>query len=60
MNNHQIELAEQLSSDGHLYSCTNSTLEKTVKKMNLTKLKIMPKVDSKLFVSYLDKYMGFS
>lgn len=59
MNNHQTELAEQLSADGHLYACTNSTLQKTIETMNLDKLKIMPKADPKIFPSHLNKYMGF-
>lgn len=59
MHNHQIELAEQLSSDGYLYCCTNSTLETTIDKMDLNKLEIMEKTDPKIFVDYLNKYMGF-
>ena len=59
MNNHQKELADQLSSDGYLLSCTCDTLYETVKKMNLSRLKKMPRVNPNIFPIYLNNLMGF-
>ncbi|KAK4883113.1 hypothetical protein RN001_006432 [Aquatica leii] len=59
MDNHQIELAEQLEKDGLLYCCNcsnlNETLLKDIKKLH----KYLPP-SGKLFSNYLDKCMGFT
>lgn len=58
MDNHQLELAEQLGNDGYLYYCNCSSLSDTLDN-DLTKLKLYPKVNKLTFSKYLDKCMGF-
>lgn len=58
MDNHQIELAEQLQTDGYLYYCTCNQLKDTLQK-DLTTLKHYPEPDKNLFANYLDNCMGF-
>ncbi|XP_061714107.1 UDP-N-acetylglucosamine transferase subunit ALG13 homolog [Cydia pomonella] len=54
MDNHQLELAEQLQVDGHLYYCTCDTLESTLQEVDFSLLKPFPKPDASLFVKFLD------
>lgn len=54
MDNHQLELAERLQIDGHLYYCTCDTLASTVNVVDFNLLKPFPKADPTLFVKYLD------
>ncbi|KAM3957086.1 UDP-N-acetylglucosamine transferase subunit ALG13-like [Aphomia sociella] len=54
MDNHQLELAEQLQIDGHLYYCTCDTLESTLEMVDFTMLAPLPKPDPSLFIKYLD------
>ncbi|XP_049872619.1 UDP-N-acetylglucosamine transferase subunit ALG13 homolog [Pectinophora gossypiella] len=54
MDNHQLELAEQLQVDGHLYYCTCDTLENTLEEVDFSLLAPFPKPDATLFVKYLD------
>lgn len=54
MDNHQLELAEQLQVDGHLYYCTCDTLENTLDVVDFSILTPFPKPDASLFVKYLD------
>lgn len=54
MDNHQLELAEQLQVDGHLYYCTCDTLESTIEVVDFSLLTPFPKPDPTLFVKYLD------
>lgn len=54
MDNHQLELAEQLQVDGHLYYCTCDTLESTLKTVDFNLLTPLPKPNCSLFVKYLD------
>lgn len=54
MDNHQLELAEQLQVDGHVYYCTCDTLESTLSVVDFSLLSPFPKPDSSLFVKYLD------
>ncbi|XP_044744652.1 UDP-N-acetylglucosamine transferase subunit ALG13 homolog [Coccinella septempunctata] len=56
MDNHQIELAEHLSKQGHLYYCTCETLEETLLK-DLKSLKPYPKIDENTFGNYLNGIM---
>lgn len=60
MDNHQIELAEQLYKDGYLYYCTCNTLLKTLQTTNLSKLKPFIYTKSKEIAAEIDKFMGFS
>ncbi|XP_059057338.1 UDP-N-acetylglucosamine transferase subunit ALG13 homolog [Achroia grisella] len=54
MDNHQLELAEQLQIDGHLYYCTCDTLESTLQMVDFTLLTPFPKPDTSLFIKFLD------
>ncbi|XP_014367082.2 UDP-N-acetylglucosamine transferase subunit ALG13 homolog [Papilio machaon] len=54
MDNHQLELAEQLQVDGHLYYCTCDTLENTLSTVDFNLLTPLPKPNCSLFVKYLD------
>lgn len=58
MDNHQLELANQLQDDGFLYFCTCDNLSSTLCK-DLSGLKPYPKPDQGLFGAYLDKCCGF-
>lgn len=62
MDNHQIELAEQLHKDGHLLYCTPKTLGQTLENLNelSQNLRLFESAEPNLdkFVSYLDKFMG--
>ncbi|XP_068617215.1 UDP-N-acetylglucosamine transferase subunit ALG13 [Battus philenor] len=55
MDNHQVELAEQLQIDGHLYYCTCDTLENTLSVVDFSMLFPFPKPDPTLFVKYLEE-----
>lgn len=59
MNNHQAELAEQLSSDGYLYYCTPLTLATTLDEFDHEKLRKYEKGNVKQFVKHLNNFMGF-
>lgn len=59
MDNHQIELADELEKNGYLYYCTCNSLKHTLQK-NLTQLKLYPKAQEFLFSNYVDKCMGFT
>lgn len=54
MDNHQLELAEQLQIDSHLYYCTCDTIVSTLNMVDFTLLNPFPKADPSLFVNYLD------
>ncbi|KAI5639489.1 hypothetical protein NE865_07989 [Phthorimaea operculella] len=54
MDNHQLELAEQLQVDGHLYYCTCDTIEHTLQEVDFSLLAPFPKPNATLFVKYLD------
>lgn len=58
MDNHQIELAEQLQNDGYVYYSTCSTLNDILSK-DISKLRPYPKPNTHMFSQYLDKCMGF-
>ncbi|XP_003703929.1 alg13 UDP-N-acetylglucosaminyltransferase subunit [Megachile rotundata] len=60
MDNHQLELAEQLYKDEHLYYCTCETLLDTIQTMDFTKLKPFISGKSKRIAEFIDQIMGFS
>ncbi|XP_066271056.1 UDP-N-acetylglucosamine transferase subunit ALG13-like [Branchiostoma lanceolatum] len=60
MNNHQLELANQLYKDGHLYYATCSNLRHLLKDMDIGKLKTFPPGEPEKFAAFLDKVMGVS
>lgn len=55
MDNHQLELAEQLHVDGHLYYCTCDTLESTLLEVDFSLLNPFPRANPSLFIKYLDQ-----
>ncbi|EZA47434.1 UDP-N-acetylglucosamine transferase subunit ALG13 homolog [Ooceraea biroi] len=59
MDNHQVELAEQLCKDEHLYYCTCQNLLHTVQTMDLAKLKPFVSDKSKNIAGFIDEIMGF-
>ncbi|XP_041979777.1 UDP-N-acetylglucosamine transferase subunit ALG13 homolog [Aricia agestis] len=54
MDNHQLELAEQLQVDGHLYYCTCDTLESTLDMVDFSLLTSFPKPDPSHFIKFMD------
>ncbi|XP_065076970.1 UDP-N-acetylglucosamine transferase subunit ALG13 homolog [Ochlerotatus camptorhynchus] len=59
MDNHQTELADQLSKEGYLMYCTPSTLAQTLAESDFGQLKQFPPGSVSDFISYLDAFMGF-
>lgn len=59
MDNHQTELAEQLSKEGYLLYCTPTTLATTLEGSDFGQLKQFPPGSVADFISYLDAFMGF-
>ncbi|KAM6252560.1 UDP-N-acetylglucosamine transferase subunit ALG13-like [Spheniscus humboldti] len=59
MNNHQLELAQQLHRDGHVLCCNCSTLVETLQSMDLSTLKPFPPGQPEKFALFLDKVFGF-
>lgn len=59
MNNHQTELAEQLSNDGYLFHTTIKQLPVTLKTFDISKLSTYEKGNVDKFIEYLDDAMGF-
>ncbi|XP_069687967.1 UDP-N-acetylglucosamine transferase subunit ALG13 [Periplaneta americana] len=59
MDNHQIELAQQLHSDGYLLYTNCANLEQTLRDMNVSTLKPFPQADPYKFTDYLEKMFGF-
>jgi len=60
MDNHQIELAEQLYKDEHLYYCTCQNLLHIIRTMDLAKLKPFTNDKSAEIANFIDKIMGFT
>ncbi|XP_074645268.1 UDP-N-acetylglucosamine transferase subunit ALG13-like isoform X2 [Tubulanus polymorphus] len=58
MNNHQLELANQMYKDGHLYYCTCSELGDLMKSMDLSQLKPLKPGKPELFGKFLNNLMG--
>lgn len=61
MDNHQIELAEQLHKDGYLLYCTPQTLSNTLSsgQHDLRTLKDYQRGNLRQFIKKLDDLMGF-
>lgn len=59
MNNHQLELAQQLHEDRHVHYTTCTNLEHTLQHMDLQTLEPFPTVDSHKFTDFLDSIFGF-
>ncbi|XP_001603451.1 UDP-N-acetylglucosamine transferase subunit ALG13 homolog [Nasonia vitripennis] len=59
MNNHQLELAEQLYKNGHLYYSNCKNLAGLIKSMDLSKLKPFQGDNSKEIANVIDEIMGF-
>lgn len=60
MDNHQLELAEQLYMDKYLYYCICKTLLSTIEVMNFVELKPFVMKKSKHIAQFIDEMMGFS
>ncbi|XP_053979132.1 UDP-N-acetylglucosamine transferase subunit ALG13 homolog [Hylaeus anthracinus] len=60
MDNHQLELAEQLYMDKYLYYCTCETLLNIVKTMNFTELRPFINNKSIHIAEQINQIMGFS
>lgn len=58
MDNHQLELAEQLYSDGHLYYTRCKELSLTLQTMDTTNLKPFGPGNANLFSIYLNNLFG--
>jgi len=58
MDNHQVELAEQLYKDEHLYYCTCQNLLHVIETMDLTKLKPFTNDKSREIANLIDRIMG--
>lgn len=59
MDNHQLELAEELQERNYLFCCTCATLYETLKEKQLSVLCKYPKANTKVFGDYLNRCMGF-
>lgn len=60
MDNHQLELAQQLYNDGHVLYCRCCDLPVTLLEMDLSCLRPFPSAQPRKFAEFLDKCMGFS
>lgn len=59
MNNHQTELAEQLSSDNYLFHTTVRNLPNTLNEFDIDRLKEYEEGNVDKFIKFLDQAMGF-
>lgn len=59
MNNHQMELAQQLHEDGYVQYTTCTHLEHALQHMDIQTLKPFPTVDPHKFTDFLDSIFGF-
>ncbi|CAO1433883.1 unnamed protein product [Diamesa tonsa] len=60
MDNHQVELAEQLASENYLIHTSLNQLHTTLKTFNADKLQIYEPGKVTKFIEYLDDFMGFT
>ncbi len=59
MGNHQLELAEKLHSEGHVFMCYPETLKTTIVDFRTSKFQKFPINNPLAFSAYLEKLMGF-
>lgn len=59
MNNHQIELAEQLAKDGYLFYSNVKNLPEILEQIDTAKLKEYEPGNIEKFIQHLDNYFGF-
>ena len=59
MDNHQLELAQQLAKEGYLFYTTCSRLKDTLVDIDFSNLKPYVKGNPKVIGDYLDKQFGF-
>lgn len=59
MDNHQIELAEEMYKNHHLYYCTCNNLLYTIQTMNFAKLKPFTNDKSANIAGFINEIMGF-
>lgn len=57
-DNHQLELAEKLSSEGYLMSTAPSDIVKCIQNAELFHLKHFEKGNPRLFSSFLDEFLN--
>ncbi len=60
MDNHQLELAEQLCKDGHLYYSNCKGLLELIRSADFSNLKPFAGDKSKKIADIIDEVMGFS
>lgn len=60
MENHQLELAEQLANDEYLAYCVPQTLHQTLRELDVKKFRKYEPGKVKDFVKHLDEFMGFA
>ncbi|XP_064596313.1 UDP-N-acetylglucosamine transferase subunit ALG13 homolog isoform X2 [Liolophura sinensis] len=60
MDNHQLEVANQLYIDGHVFYANTKNLKQTLESEDFSKLKPFPRADPKTFSNFIDSVMGFS
>ncbi|KAJ8875519.1 hypothetical protein PR048_023414 [Dryococelus australis] len=58
MDDHQLELAEQLHTAGHAYCCNIEQLASTLLHVDPSKLRPFPRGDPSAFVCFLDNMLG--
>ncbi len=60
MNNHQVEIADVMDKDHHVFKTNVSSLLETLRTADLTALQPFPPPQTALFATYLDDVMGFT
>lgn len=59
MDNHQVELAEELAERKHLFCARPQTLHQTIVSMNLDSLLPYPSGDAKPVAKFMSRFLGF-
>ncbi|XP_017878832.1 UDP-N-acetylglucosamine transferase subunit ALG13 homolog [Ceratina calcarata] len=59
MDNHQMELGEQLFKERYLYYCTCDTLLRIIENINFSELRTFVDLKSRAIAQYIDEIMGF-
>ena len=59
MDNHQVELAEELAERKHLFCARPQTLHKTLASMNVDSLLPYPSGDAKPVAKLINEFLGF-